>query len=187
MISIFCQDAKTVTVRIDGELHHLENHCLLRDKNTVLPPNNSLLNRVGRLLYGYQNKGIGQYGIEGNAFWNRDRLFTDWNDSLIAALYHAPMQYLQVTEEIYDEKLGELPPLAMDCHVYCKNESVYQHRLNFIGGEGTFYGGYSDLDGYYLIGLPESTRVLPWDKVKKPGSLRDGWHNAKSILQIYQK
>ena len=79
MISIFCQDCRTVTIRRNSKLIHLANHCLLDEKNEILPQNDKLFAQVGRLLCEYGNNGIGQNEIESNTLWCRDRLFEIWN------------------------------------------------------------------------------------------------------------
>ncbi|MEO1671685.1 MAG: hypothetical protein AAFR77_13020 [Cyanobacteria bacterium J06631_2] len=55
-----------------------------------------------------------------------------------------------------------------NCFVHNEKESSYQHHLDFIGGEGNFFGGYANSEGHYLLGLPEDTLVLPWTGVKSP-------------------
>ena len=118
MISILAQDTKIVTVSINGKLSHLTNHCLLRGRGTILPQNNYLFDTVGKLMASYNNRGLGQHGIEGNAFFNLDGLFNEWNDSLLAAFAHAPMQYLEVSEELYQKHWEVLPPLIYRCKIY---------------------------------------------------------------------
>lgn len=185
-MKIFCLDERYVTIRRYGQLWHFQHHCLLRAKNTELTPNNKLCDRIGQLLCNYHNDGLGQSGTNALAFWQYDRCYQEWNNSLIAALYNAPMRYLRVSESVYEEKLWDLPPLIYDCHVYCFTESDYQHRLSFITGGGNFIGGYCNSSGFYLMGLPESTVVLPWHEPIPNSASSDRWSNAKTVLQLYQ-
>lgn len=180
---IFCESTRTITISKNRRIYTYMNHCLLDEKNEALPLNYKTLDSIGLLLTGYDGRGLGQSGIWGNECFDRDHLYTEWDGSLVAALTHELFRYFRVSEEVYYQKLEELPPLATQSFVYHKTLSCYKHLLHFVSGEGNFFGGYKNSEGYYLVGLPSDTIVTFLDPRYRVR--REDTQTAKKIIELY--